>query len=105
MWGFLILLHFSLFLIVNLCLVSVFSASLSLCLLTAALFVPLSLSLCSTSCLYVSLSSCQTFSPANLKHSPPDHAPSSPCSPSPSPISPYLPPSVVLHTAWAGNKV
>lgn len=57
-------------------------------------------------CLYVSLSSCQTFLPANLKHSPPDHAPSSsPFPPNTSPLNPHLPPSVVLHTAWAGNKV
>lgn len=103
-WGFLLLLHFSLFLIVYLCLISVSSASLSLCLLIAAFCSSVSIPLLYL-CLYVSLSSCQTFSPANIKHSPPDHAPSFPCSPNPSPVSPHLPPSVVLHTAWAGNKV
>lgn len=66
MWVFLLLLHFGLFLIVYLCLVSVSPASLSLCFLTTALFVPLSLSLCSTS---VSTSLCLLAKPSYLQTS------------------------------------
>lgn len=86
MWGFHLLLHFSLFLSV-LSLPNLSLLPLSLCLLTAALFVPLSLSLC----LYISLSFCQTFASANFKHFPTLTMPLLPLSPKP--LTPQFPPA------------
>lgn len=82
-WGFL-LFHFSLLLTFYLRLVSVSSASLSLCLLTAALFVPLSLSLCSTS---VSTSLCLLAKPSHLQTSNTPHLTMPPLPPSPTPLT------------------
>lgn len=87
-WGFLLLLHFSLFLIVYLCLISVSSASLSLCLLIAALFVPLSLSLCSTS---VSTSLCLLAKPSHLQTSNTPHLTMPPLPPVPQTPHPSVP--------------
>lgn len=86
-WGFL-LFHFSLFLIFYLCLVSVSSASLSLCLLTAAFFVPLSLSLCSTS---VSTSLCLLAKPSHLQTSNTPHLTIPPLPPVPQTPHPSIP--------------
>lgn len=88
-WGFL-LFHFSLFLTFYLCLVSVSSASLSLYLLTAALFVPLSLSLCSTS---VSTSLFLLAKPSHLQTSNTPHLTMPPLPPSPKPLTHQSPPA------------
>lgn len=62
MWGFHLLLHFSL----SQCLSLPSLSLLPLC--SFAFSMLLYLFLCLNLCLYISLSSCQTFLPANLKH-------------------------------------